>query len=76
LQLSNNDPVNKYERKFIKNIIAETPGHAGELPQTDILLESEEAWVWGEALAVAVDSCKPGYVLRRWVPTQNFRILV
>ena len=65
----------KIHQKYHR-ITAERPGHAGQLPQTDILLESEEAWVWGEVLVVAVDPCKPGYVLRRRVPTQNSRIQV
>ena len=37
---------------------------------------SEEAWVWGEEQAVEVHSCRPGYLLRKWVPTQKWQIRV
>ena len=48
------------DRKIHQNLTAEPPYHEGQLPQTDILRVSEEAWVWGEELEVEVHSCRPG----------------
>ena len=57
----------KIHQKYHR-ITAERPGHAGQLPQTDILLESEEAWVWGEVLVVAVPcSYKPSERSEHWL---------
>ena len=66
----------KDDRKIHQIITAELPYHEGQLPQTDTLQVSVEAWVWGEVLVVAVDSCRPGYLPQKWVPTQKCRILV